>query len=91
MSDDERERFIEALRPPTKWHDRGRPTEKILVRFMDRDDAEEMYDDHLVPLIAAHDKRVRAEALREAADECEPLADGFADWLRARADAEEGK
>jgi hypothetical protein len=72
--EDERERFIEALRPPTKWQDRGQPTEKILVWFMDRDDAEEMYDDHLVPLIAARDKRVRAEALREAADEVRGLA-----------------
>ena len=53
-------------------------------------------------VLPAHDRRVRAEALREAADHLEREAAkeawdqqggliGAAIWLRARADAEEGQ
>ncbi len=46
--------------------------------------------------LTEHDKRVRAEALREAADDLARSAATDAEeritlWLRARADAEEGK
>jgi len=60
--------------------------------------AENLVDAILAAVMPAHDKRVRAEALREAANAVTektwlayPWDEHVRRWLRARANAEEGK
>jgi hypothetical protein len=85
-TDDDVQRGADALRysDALTGNDDGTPTHYVV----DAENVEYLTAVILAAVLPAHDERVRAEALREAADDLATLTNrvSVARWLRARAE-----
>lgn len=78
LTDAEREELIEALQYPTKWHDKGMPTEQVVERATDGHEAAHVVDEYLLPVIS----RILAARCAELEAGIVKLRDGMHEFIR---------